>query len=74
MASSLNALFAANGIYNGYDPMTDMTNAQRMAAYMEMSQRSNQNFNSALAQQAYQQAYQSNPVNPEPNPVLLLLE
>ena len=56
-----------------YDPQNDMTASQQLAAYMRMNQHQNaQNLSDALGlQHAYQKP---NPVNPEPNPVLLLLE
>jgi hypothetical protein len=60
----------------GYDPRTDMTNSQKMAEYMRQASAS-QNFNQGLSNQMRQALSPINstkPVNPEPNPVLLLLE
>jgi prephenate dehydrogenase len=57
---------------SGYDQLNDRVNAQRLAAYAEMQRNNSQNLRAALGlQNAYQHP---NPVNPEPNPVLLLLE
>lgn len=61
-----------DGYLGAYNPLSDQANAQRLAAYAEMQRRNSQNLSAALGlQNAYQQP---NPVNPEPNPVLLLLE
>lgn len=58
-----------DSLMGGYDSRLDLMNSQRMAAYMQQS--SAQAFNAALSQT---NNHQPKTANPEPNPVLLLLE